>query len=202
MNLYLTSKWESPYDGVYFTEERLPVYRVVFTAGSGKRSSSLKIDRATSDPHQNLPKYDTVAEFEFHRWDKDLLNINGTTYQAHEFFSKQTPQPAGTTNSDTAIKLGSDRIFRGTDGQEYKWTLGKKCSQLYLNSGGKQLIAAFHPRKHGLLGIRARTPPYLEITPLGMEMMDLVFCTFIYVEKIRSEREQDDSMDWDRPGII
>ncbi|KAF9032928.1 hypothetical protein BJ165DRAFT_1616181 [Panaeolus papilionaceus] len=154
MNLYLVSKWESAYDGIYFTEEKLPVYRVTFTetSTSAKRSNSLTIERATIDSQQNLPKYHSLAEFEFHRKRADVLKINEVTYEADEFFSKN-----------------------------------------------KQLIAVFHARKHSLLGIRPGSPPYLEITPAGMEMLDLVFCTFIYVEKIRSERQQNASLDWDRP---
>lgn len=109
MNLYLVSKWESAYDGIYFTEEKLPVYRVTFTetSTSAKRSNSLTIERATIDSQQNLPKYHSLAEFEFHRKRADVLKINEVTYEADEFFSKQASPSAAEILADSENeKLG------------------------------------------------------------------------------------------------
>ncbi|SJL09014.1 uncharacterized protein ARMOST_12390 [Armillaria ostoyae] len=84
---------------------------------------------------------------------------------------------------------GRNRVFKGPDGKEYKWIL-RASSKLVLNDGSETLIAKFHTRKYGLFSPAEARPAYLEILPEGEHMVDVIFFTFIYVEKIRKEEER------------
>lgn len=63
-------------------------------------------------------------------------------------------------------------------------------TQLILNDGSKTLIARFHRRSLGLFGTKGPRPAYLEIVPGYESMADLIFFTFVYIEKIRKDKER------------
>lgn len=98
-----------------------------------------------------------------------------------------------------------NRIFSGPDGREYKWELRETkpevrylylpCAksplnhiQLYLHDGSNRLIAKYH-RPHGGV-ISTAVLGSLEIFPPGDEVVDLIVTTFIYLEKLRKDRDQ------------
>ncbi|KAJ3805292.1 hypothetical protein F5876DRAFT_52093, partial [Lentinula aff. lateritia] len=79
------------------------------------------------------------------------------------------------------------RVFTGPDGKEYKWVLGFYTPELILNDGSNTPVARFHRRKF----ILWNTPPgYLEILPCGVDMIDTILITFIYIEKLRKDKER------------
>ncbi|KAK0461634.1 uncharacterized protein EV420DRAFT_1304852 [Desarmillaria tabescens] len=82
------------------------------------------------------------------------------------------------------------RVFKGPDGKEYKWILGFSIPELILNDGSETLIARFYTRKLGVFSPANARPAYLEILPDGEHMVDVIFFTFIYIEKIRKEKER------------
>ena len=59
--------------------------------------------------------------------------------------------------------------------------------QLYLNDSSDVLIAKFHDRKFGVLS--GPNPAIFEICSGGEHMVELILMTFIYVEKLRGDRE-------------
>ncbi|KIK64550.1 hypothetical protein GYMLUDRAFT_117162, partial [Collybiopsis luxurians FD-317 M1] len=72
-------------------------------------------------------------------------------------------------------------------GKEYKWVLGFYSPQLILNDGSSTVVAQFHRRKF----ILWNTPPgYLEIFPAGVDIIDTILVTFIYIEKLRKDKER------------
>ncbi|KAF5345048.1 hypothetical protein D9758_010441 [Tetrapyrgos nigripes] len=84
---------------------------------------------------------------------------------------------------------GRHRVFKAlSDGAEYKWILGAWVPSLRTNDASKTPIAQFHRRRLGLFSKKA--PAYLEIYPQGEHMVDEIFTTFIYIEKIRKEKER------------
>ena len=62
------------------------------------------------------------------------------------------------------------------------------ANKLYTKDASKTLVAAFHRRRLGIIG-DAR-PASLEICPQGQHMVDLIVVTFIFVEKLRSDKER------------
>ncbi|KAK0475747.1 hypothetical protein IW261DRAFT_455137 [Armillaria novae-zelandiae] len=98
-----------------------------------------------------------------------------------------------------------NRVFEGPDGKEYTWkmTSTSKVSRynhviyhtdtgikLFRNDGSDTPIAKWHIRNRGLFNPAKAKPAYLEIFPEGEHMVDDIFFTFIYVEKIRKENER------------
>jgi hypothetical protein len=59
---------------------------------------------------------------------------------------------------------------------------------LYLNDAAKTPVALFHPKCFGIIG--KKRPAYLEIFPAGEDIMDTILPTFLYVEKMRKDRER------------
>ncbi|KAK0211829.1 hypothetical protein IW262DRAFT_1280228 [Armillaria fumosa] len=84
---------------------------------------------------------------------------------------------------------GKNRVFEGPDGKEYKWKM-TSTSKLFRNDGSDTPIAKWHIRKCGLFNPGKAMPAYLEVFPEGEHMVDLIFFTFIYVEKIRKDNER------------
>jgi len=61
--------------------------------------------------------------------------------------------------------------------------------KLVKNNSAKTPVAKFHRRNFGFWSKSKKSPAYLEIFPEGEHMVDEIFSTFIYIEKIRSEQE-------------
>jgi len=60
-------------------------------------------------------------------------------------------------------------------------------SQLFLNDTAKMPVAVFHRKRLGIL--RTARPASLEIFPVGEAIADIIIVTFIYMEKMRKDRE-------------
>lgn len=61
-------------------------------------------------------------------------------------------------------------------------------TQLVTNDGSKTPIAYFHQKRYGVFG--KKRPAFLEITPAGGHMIDVIVYTFVYIEKIRKDKER------------
>jgi hypothetical protein len=77
--------------------------------------------------------------------------------------------------------------FRG----EWYFVLAKYLlqylSQLVVNNEEKPTVARFSRKNLGIVG--AALPAALEITPAGEHMVETILVTFIYIEKLRKDRE-------------
>ncbi|PPQ99179.1 hypothetical protein CVT24_009270 [Panaeolus cyanescens] len=181
-NIYLTSKWDTAADGIWTTHEGQELYRTI----DPWTSSTVTIERATaSGPNAT---YSTLATLRFRDFHSDVLKFGGNEYKEGDFFRKG---PMFTSSMKDFFNWGRDRIFTGPDNVEYAWKLRKHAVELHLNDDSKtpKVIATFHPKKSSLMGLRRGEPAYLEIMPEGQHMIDLIFITFIYAEKIRYDRE-------------
>ncbi|KAJ3837537.1 hypothetical protein EV361DRAFT_802554 [Lentinula raphanica] len=81
---------------------------------------------------------------------------------------------------------GRHRVFTGDDGKAYRWNFGRTHPQLVLNDHPDTLIATFHQERL----FAKQNKAYLEIFPLGQHMVDEIFVTFIYVERLRKAKER------------
>ncbi|KAK7436906.1 hypothetical protein VKT23_018926 [Stygiomarasmius scandens] len=120
-----------------------------------------------------------IAQIDWKRVKSSRLRFgDGKEVLAKEFFRKETWGP-----------YGRHRVFRASDGIEYKWIMGSYTPKLVKNNSAKTPVAKFHRRNFGFWSKSKKSPPYLEIFPEGEHMVDEIFSTFIYIEKIRSEQE-------------
>ncbi|KIK64376.1 hypothetical protein GYMLUDRAFT_412702 [Collybiopsis luxurians FD-317 M1] len=73
---------------------------------------------------------------------------------------------------------GRPCTFTGEDGRDYKWCITNLQIKLILNDGSETPIALYHVQT--LL-----KKPYFEIFPAGQHMVDEIFITFIYTERLQ-----------------
>ncbi|KAF9026051.1 hypothetical protein BDZ89DRAFT_1067889 [Hymenopellis radicata] len=87
----------------------------------------------------------------------------------------------------TESQTSRHRKFTAPDGKEYKWILGANRPKLITNDDSHTPVALYHRRRFGLF--RAKRQAYLEVLPQAEHMLDTVVITFVYVEKIRRQKE-------------
>ncbi|KAI6101919.1 hypothetical protein F5141DRAFT_1136393 [Pisolithus sp. B1] len=103
---------------------------------------------------------------------------------------------------------GRKRTFEGPDGLPYRWDMDFKfvrvctcpkvchdspaltgfCTQLSRNDATRQELARFHRQRIGIIG--SRREPYLDVDLALKHMLDMVVLSFIYVEKLRMDKER------------
>ncbi|EAU80772.2 hypothetical protein CC1G_04882 [Coprinopsis cinerea okayama7 len=66
--------------------------------------------------------------------------------------------------------------------------MGDRKVELYLNNPSKTLIAKHHLAHYGIL--QAARPASLEIFGEGEGVVDMILTTFVYMERLRSEKER------------
>jgi len=108
-------------------------------------------------------------------------------------------------------------MFTGPNGVQYRWALGitgmhypkvslfsssppssalNHCVKLVTVDENKTVVAEFH-RAHY---VRKKQKARLEIHPAGMDMLDHIILTFVFVEDKRRQREA--RATWDIAGVI
>jgi len=84
---------------------------------------------------------------------------------------------------------GQYRVFTAlTDGRSFRWTLGIWTSTLELDDSSKTPVARSHRSDIGILGKPRQAR--LEIFHGFEDLVDIILITFIFVEKLRKERER------------
>ncbi|KAK7436905.1 hypothetical protein VKT23_018925 [Stygiomarasmius scandens] len=104
---------------------------------------------------------------------------DGKEVLAKDFFRKETWGP-----------YGRHRVFKGSDGADYKWILGTFTPELIKDDSSKTPIAKFHRRDLGILSKSKKSPAYLEIYAEGEHIVDEIFSTFVYIERLRKKKER------------
>ncbi|KAF9230216.1 hypothetical protein BU15DRAFT_91162 [Melanogaster broomeanus] len=80
------------------------------------------------------------------------------------------------------------RTFTGPDGLPYRWDMLFRVVVLSRNDGSRTEVARYHRGSLGIIGHKKK--PHLEVDPDVMHMLDLIVLTFVYVEKLRMDKER------------
>jgi len=128
------------------------------------------IDLATGSEDALRDSFSDVAEIHYEIL-SSRIRYNGIEMPTSQFFR---------TSSFT---IHWHRAFTGLDGKEYEWELGLSGCKLYLKDDPRPLVASYHTRNLGIIG-EAR-PSSFEVYPGGQHMVDLIFVTFLFVERVR-----------------
>ncbi|EEB95319.1 hypothetical protein MPER_05725 [Moniliophthora perniciosa FA553] len=137
------------------------------------------VDEAGSSGLVNLSSgFEYLAQIDWRFFASSRFRFgNGGEITAKEIFKKEGWGP-----------YGRHRVFTAKDGKEYRWNLGLVRSELFLKDSAKTPVAKFNRKSFRVVG-KSR-PAYLEIFPAGEHMVDEIFVTFIYIEKLRKEKER------------
>ncbi|KAH6899147.1 hypothetical protein BKA70DRAFT_1569572 [Coprinopsis sp. MPI-PUGE-AT-0042] len=180
MLLYLTTG--EPWNANYCTEDGQVIYKVVSPfKWVGRRATIDKVIPNEEDASDMRDRFRRIGEIEFIIVEPTKITWKGVTQETTAMFRKGERKWGD---------LGSDRIFTGPDGLEYRWNIGGSLTRptLYLNDEPKTVVAKYH-RKH--LGIvhKVPRPATLEISEQAEHMADIIVITLAYVEKLRRDRD-------------
>ncbi len=171
------------------------------------------LQKARSEEVDFKDRFAPLGYIDWKVFASSVLRYNGTEVKATEYLKKQGWGWYGRCAIECYFSVSyhtncfvRHRVFKGPDGKGYKWILGASVSKvsgyyhvifhtdieikLVLNDGSETLIAKFHIRNYGVFNRAKARPAYLEILPEGEHMVDVIFFTFVYIEKIRKEKER------------
>ncbi|KAF8888278.1 hypothetical protein BD779DRAFT_1440034 [Infundibulicybe gibba] len=172
MHLYLSGA--SPLHSTFSNEEGQVIYKVDSPIKLTNRTASIRraLPNDLFDGEDTHNRFAHLAQVEWRVVGPSTIRQGGEEIETKTFFRR-------------GGWLGRNRIFTAPDGKEYRWKLGHRTSTLVTNDAEKKRVARFHP-KHYIINPR---PASFEIYPGGEDIMDTIFITFIYVEKIRKDKE-------------
>ncbi|KAG5637190.1 hypothetical protein H0H81_005447 [Sphagnurus paluster] len=173
MHLYLSSS--SPLRSTFSNAEDQVLFKVETPVCLGTLTSSISyVVPNDSDPNGSLSMQDKFA------------HLGQVEHKTKDYFRKEGWGPYGCGSH--MIFLLRHRVFTASDGREYKWLLQALTSKLIINDGTKTLVAYFHRRGLRVIGKPKRAS--LQIFASGAHIVHEILITFIYVEKIRNDRER------------
>lgn len=179
MHLYLSN--HSPLNSVYTNEHGQAIYKVETPKAFGTRTST--ISRIVPNDIQNSNSEDMRDRFMFvaqvvHKPIKSsILRFRGSEFETSSYFHKEG-----------LGVYGRHRAFMAPNGLEYKWLLGAFTPELVAKDRAKTPIARFHRPSLGIFG-KAK-PASLEIFLAGEDIVETIVITFIYIEKLRRDKER------------
>ncbi|KAJ8474957.1 hypothetical protein ONZ45_g3782 [Pleurotus djamor] len=165
-----TYKVQTPFK--FFGDRVTTINRVVHSDSVGSEDGAKK----SESPNQQLLR---LAEIE---WKSDV-SLSRFKYREKDI-----------TISEFFYKgkqgwRGKDRVFTGSDGQEYRWRIHASHAELTRQDRTRTPIARYEPEEVQIIGKSKKAT--LEIYPEGEHMVDTIIVSFVYIEKLRKERDRD-----------
>ncbi|KIJ69135.1 hypothetical protein HYDPIDRAFT_105702 [Hydnomerulius pinastri MD-312] len=154
------------------TETGQAIYSTNTPAKSGSRVTTISKVQPNSEKEDMRDRFESFAEIEWHTFSSSVFRYEGKETKTKDFI------PSGGIQ-------GRRRTFVGPDGKSYKWVLNFTSVTLVLNDESKTELAHF--RRSGIFG--KTEDAVLEVSDSVAHMLDLVILTFIYVEKLRRDKE-------------
>ncbi|TFK24651.1 hypothetical protein FA15DRAFT_669378 [Coprinopsis marcescibilis] len=181
MQLVMSSR--KPWSASFSTSEGQVLYRSECPWALGTRTATIyKVIPSEVTPVVGgismQDQFSKIGEVKFHLLSSSKITIGTNNYTSSTLFRR---------SGINLLGLGSDRVFTGPDGREYRWVMRQRKSELYLGDGNT-LVAKYHFSHSGL--IKEARPSSLEITAQGEHMIDWIIVTFVYIEKLRKDRER------------
>ncbi|KAF9442550.1 hypothetical protein P691DRAFT_714273 [Macrolepiota fuliginosa MF-IS2] len=85
---------------------------------------------------------------------------------------------------------GRGRVFKASDGKEYRWELRTAHLEMVRNDGGREQVARYREKRPGLGPLMTGRPAVLEVDPSCEPILDEIMMTFLYCYKLRKDRER------------
>ncbi|KAG2021170.1 hypothetical protein CC2G_006428 [Coprinopsis cinerea AmutBmut pab1-1] len=173
-----------PQDDVIVEERRISTGSDYEFRSATSTSAGHTPVHAENHPFFTREHWVQFADIEFHTIRSTRFNVGGKEITASELFQKEGWS-----------FFGRNRIF-STHGKRYRWELDERCLKLYsINEDPKTddtLVAEYIPTRWRPKHKGGPLPSYLDIHVSDSEhhLSDLIMVTFIYVERLRSEREE------------
>ncbi|KAG1778517.1 hypothetical protein EV702DRAFT_1093804 [Suillus placidus] len=140
----------------------------------GSRTTTIQKIKPSDGQHHMQDQFDVLGEIEWHAFTSSKFRFRGTEVETKAFIPKRG-------------LLGRKRVFTGPDGRPYRWDLKSKVVVLSRDDESRNEVARFHRATLGIIGRKKKAT--LEVSPEVVHMMDTIIMTFIYVEKLRKDKE-------------
>ncbi|KAI9463836.1 hypothetical protein HD554DRAFT_2026955 [Boletus coccyginus] len=145
--------------------------------------------KPNDDPTDMRDQLGVIGEIEWHMIGPSTFRLNGQEMQSNTFLPSHGI-------------LGRKRTFTGPDGSPYRWdmllslsgtvvvrTPTRTIAMLSRNDGSRTEVARHHRGSGGIVGPKRK--PRLVIDPDVEHMLDLIVLTFVYVEKVRMDKDNE-----------
>ncbi|KAI5989989.1 hypothetical protein EDD15DRAFT_2198335 [Pisolithus albus] len=172
--MHLTLSSEGVRNTTMTNENGQVLYKTSTPHRFGTRTTTLHKVEPNTDPDDMRDHLEAIGEIEWNLMGPSVMRLYGQEMMTNSFIPSH-----GVT--------GRKRTFTGPDGLPYRFWLGIG-TQLSRNDATSQELARSHTRSLGITG--PRRDPFLDIDPSLMHMLDMVVLTFIYVEKLRRDKEK------------
>ncbi|KAF7966381.1 hypothetical protein HWV62_38903 [Athelia sp. TMB] len=177
MNIYLTN--HANVRNTTFTDDFGQVLYKSETPGSilsRNRKTTISKIVPNDSPDDMADHFTELAIIEWHTIASSVLTYGGVKQSMKEFMPHKGV-------------LAQNRGFTAPgDGRAFKWKLGMWTCSLILDDGSKTPVAEGHRSNAGVVGSRRQAQ--LEIFPGFENLVDVILVTFVFVEKLRKERER------------
>ncbi|KAH7909213.1 hypothetical protein BJ138DRAFT_256065 [Hygrophoropsis aurantiaca] len=173
----LTLSSEHVRNTIFTNEEGQVVYKTDTPFKLGSRTTTISKITPNIEENDMRDQFAIMAAIEWHAIASSIFRFGGEEFHAKEFIPS------------SGIRRRS-RTFTGPDGRSYKWKLEFLTVVLYLNDGSepKTEVARYQRRSLGIVG--KKHDPYLDVFSEGEGILDTLILTFIYVEKLRMDKER------------
>ncbi|KAG9308015.1 hypothetical protein JVU11DRAFT_12666 [Chiua virens] len=176
--MILTLSSESVRNTVFTDERGLPVFKSTTPFRLGVRTTTISRQATPTwsdeSPGMDPDLIEVAGRIDWHCFGSSIFTIGGTTLESNVFLPRHG-------------FFGRKRTFTGQDGRRYRWDMHSRDVVLSLDDSSRTQIARYHRASLGIIGKRRHAT--LEIAPQAEHMLDLVILTFIYVEKLRMDKE-------------
>lgn len=119
------------------------------------------------------------AQIEFNQVLPTRFRYNGLDVPVSKFFRKE-----GWSGH------GRGRVFKASDGREYRWRLRYESLDMVTNDGRKTQVVKYTEYRPGLGPFREGRPGSLEIDPICEPILDEILMTFVYCHKLRKDNKK------------
>ncbi|KAF8552670.1 hypothetical protein OG21DRAFT_1415673 [Imleria badia] len=169
----LTLSSESVRNTIFTNENGQVMYKTTHPHHKlGMGTTTLYKIKPNDDPTDMRDQFEVIGEIEWHLVGSSTFRLNGQEMQSNEFIPSHGI-------------FGRKRTFTGPDGCAYRWDM------LSRDDGSRTEVARYRKGSLGIVGPKRK--PRLEIDPDMEHMLDLLVLTFVYVEKIRMDKDHENT---------
>ncbi|KAF8123563.1 hypothetical protein EV363DRAFT_1403819 [Boletus edulis] len=174
--MQLTLSSESVRNAVFTNESGQVLYKTTHPHHIGMGTTTIHKIKPNDDPMDMRDQFDVMGEIEWHLIGSSTFRLNGQDMQSNEFLPSRGI-------------LGRKRTFTGPNGCPYRWDMVFEAVVLSRDDMSRAELARYHRGSLGIVGPKRK--PQLDVDPAVEHMLDLIVLTFVYVEKIRMDKDRE-----------
>ncbi|KAF8123573.1 hypothetical protein EV363DRAFT_1493069 [Boletus edulis] len=183
--MQLTLSSESIRNAVFTNESGQVLYKTTHPYHIVMAKTTIYKIKPNDDPMDMRDQFDVIGEIKWHAKGSPTFRLDGQEMQFSEFL-----RPHGI--------LGRKHTFTGPDGCPYRWDMPSETVvvrmpthsyflQLSRDDKSRAKLVRYHKGSLGIIGPKRK--PRLDVDPAVEHMLDLIVLTFVYVEKVRRDKD-------------